>query len=94
MIPFIPAVLVQSIVFRILLSLGVSFVTYYSFNSLMSSITSSIRDVVLNGGSGSAFYAGLQLLGLFGVDKGINLILSGYSARIAMASLKRFKMGD
>lgn len=93
MIPTLPFILIQSVVFRVLLSLGVSFVTYYSFNGLMGYVSGTLKGYIFSGMAGNGMYASLQLMGLFGVDKGINLLLSAYSARIAMASMKRFKMG-
>lgn len=96
-----PYILVQSIVFRVLASLGISFITYYGFSGLMGTVMGQIQSYIFgnisplghSSGNPDGLYAALKLMGLFGVDKAINLLLSAYSARVAMVSMKKFMMG-
>lgn len=72
---------------RILLSLGVSFVTFAGLDAILSSATSSIRGL-LSGLPGVT----ASLLGLGDVDFAINLILSAYSARLAMFAVRQMRL--
>lgn len=70
----------------VLTSLGVGIVTYIGVEALLSQATSMIKGSLSSGGDVAAF------AGLMGVDVAISLILSGYSVRITLATLKSFKV--
>lgn len=72
---------------RILVSLGVSFVSFIGLDAILSIATSSIHDL-LNGLPGVT----ASLLGLGHVDFAINLILSGYAARLAMFAVRQLRL--
>lgn len=81
------ALVAGNFVARILVALGVSFVTFQGFDAILSLATTSIR----------ALFAGMPgdvaaLLGLADVDFAINLILSGYAARIALLALRQMRL--
>lgn len=72
---------------RILISLGVSFVTFQGFDVLLSTATNAIHGLL----SGTPAEV-TMLLGLGDVDIAINLVLSAYAARIAMLALRQMRL--
>lgn len=81
------ALVAGNFVARILISLGVSFVTFQGFDTVLSVATSSLKGLFL-GMPGDA----AALLGLADIDFAINLILSGYAAKIALLALRQMRL--
>ena len=75
------ALVAGNFVARILVSLGISFVTFQSVAA------SSLKGLFL-GMPGDA----AALLGLADLDFAINLILSGYAAKIALLALRQMRL--
>lgn len=81
------AAVAANLVARILMTLGISFVTYtgfdtvlsYAFNMVKSSITGLPHDV-------------LCFLGLASVDIALNLLFSAYACRIAMTAMRSMRL--
>jgi hypothetical protein len=84
---FFGAAVAANLVARILMSLGVSFVTYtgfdtvlnYAFGMVKTSITGLPHNI-------------LCLLGLASVDIALNLLFSAYACRIAMAAMRTIRL--
>jgi hypothetical protein len=72
---------------RILLALGVAVISYQGLDAILSLATAEIRQLV----TGLPATA-LGLLGLARIDLCINLILSAYAARLAMAALTTMRV--
>ncbi|HAS6097597.1 TPA: DUF2523 domain-containing protein [Vibrio vulnificus] len=72
---------------RILLALGVSFVTFQGFDVVLTSATSSLK-ALFTGMPGDV----AALLGLADVDFAINLLLSAYAARVAMMAMRQMRL--
>lgn len=81
------AVVASNFVARILLSLGVSFITFRGFDVILSLATNSIHSMLSGLPSDIAMF-----LGLADVDLAINLILSAYAARVAMIALTQMRL--
>lgn len=79
---------IVNVVARVLLALGVSVVSYTGFSYLLSQITTQIHSF-LSGFSADV----LNVLGMCRIDLAINLVLSAWAARIALTSLKSFRVG-
>lgn len=84
---FLGAGVVKSIVSKVLVALGVGFVSYVGFDSLLSTVLNEIKGN-LSGIPNDA----LHFLGMARVDLGLNLIFSAMAARVAMAALKRMNV--
>ncbi|WP_323884911.1 DUF2523 family protein [Aeromonas caviae] len=72
---------------RILLALGVSFVSYQGLDAILSLATAEVHGLL----SGLPSMA-LGLLGLARIDLCINLVLSGYAARLAMMAVTALRV--
>lgn len=81
--------LISGILFKVLVSLGLSTLTYVGFDAFLNFVLSYVQTSIM---SGSFPDIALNLMGLFGFDKAVNLIISAYSARIAMASLSKLRL--
>lgn len=81
------ALVAGNFVARILLSLGVSFVTFQGFDAILSTATNSIQGMFTGLPGHTA-----ALLGLGDIDFAINLILSAYAARIAMFAVRQMRL--
>jgi hypothetical protein len=68
-----------SLVGRVLLSLGISFITFVGVTGLISTISSSVMSS-MNGLSGDI----LGLAGYLWIDKGITVVFSAWTAAIAL----------
>lgn len=71
---------------RILVSLGVSFVSYTGFGFILNSAASQLR----------AMFSGMpsdiiSYIGLSDIDLAINMVLAAYTAKLAMISLKTMR---
>lgn len=81
------AAVAANLVARILMSLGVSFVTYtgfdavlsYAFNMVKNSISGLPNDI-------------LCFLGLASVDIALNILFSAYACRIAMTAMRTMRL--
>lgn len=85
LIPIITTALIAvavPIFVKILLAFGVGFVTYYGVDQLMSYATANMSGYI----SGLPSDA-LSILGLGGIDKLLNLVLSGYAAKAVLVGL-------
>lgn len=78
-----------SVISRIILSSGVSIVSFYGLNFLLSSVFDSAKGSLL----GMPMLV-LQMLGLMDVDIFLNLIFSAYAAVVAYVSLPRLAFGS
>ena len=78
---------VKSVVSKVLVALGVGFVSYVGFDSLLSTVFDALK-----GSMNSLPVDALHLLGMSRVDLGLNLIFSAMAARVAMAALKRMNV--
>lgn len=79
------ALLSENFVARILMALGISFLSYQGIDLVLSLLSDEIHAQI------SVFPGNVSALaGLADIDRAINLLLSGYSARAAMAGLTRF----
>lgn len=87
MINFLAASVVSSLLARILLTVGVSFVVFQGMDTTLSFALTELKNVI-----GELPSVVLNLLGLASVDYMINMVFAGLSARVAMASLKSFTM--
>lgn len=76
-----------SVVARVLLALGVGFVTYVGFSSLITMASSQIEGQITGLPSDA-----LNMMGLAGVDYLINIVFSAYSARVALMAVSSFKV--
>lgn len=81
------ALVAGNFVARILVSLGISFVTFQGFDAILSMATSSLKSLFLGMPGGAA-----ALLGLADVDFAINLVLSGYAAKIALLAIRQMRL--
>lgn len=77
-----------SVVARVLLALGVGFVSYVGFNSVLGLATDMIHDMF-----SEIPMEPLMIMGLADVDLFINIVLSAYSARIALMSVSALRFG-
>lgn len=81
------ALVASNFVARILLALGISFLTFNGLDYVLSKAVSMIH-VMLNDIPGSV----AVFLGLADVDLAINLIVSAYTARLAMMSIRQMRL--
>jgi len=81
------ALVAGNFVARILTALGVGFVTFQGFDAVLSIATSSLKSLFL-GLPGTA----AALLGLADIDFAINLVLSGYAAKISLLALRQMRL--
>lgn len=81
------AMVAGNFVARILLALGVSFVTFTGFDAILSAATDSIRALLI-GLPGSVAH----ILGMGDIDIAINLILSAYAARLALFAVRQMRL--
>lgn len=81
------ALVAGNFVARILVAIGVSFVTFQGFDLVLSTATSSLKSLFMGMPGDMA-----ALLGLADIDFAINLVLSGYAARIALVSLRQMRL--
>jgi len=72
-----------SLVGRVLVALGLGFVSYLGFDALVSSITSQIGGLM--GGFSSSSLAAWG--GFFQLDKHVSMVLSAITVKIAMKAL-------
>lgn len=71
----------------ILAALGIGIVTYTGAETVLNRFVGVIQSNFAGaGGSASG------IIGLMGIPECVSLIISGYSVRIALATLKRFKL--
>lgn len=73
-----------NIVARILLALGISYVSYTGLSALLSYVLSFVSDSM-----SSVPYATLCIMGRMDIDLAINLIFAAFTARIAISSLRK-----
>lgn len=78
---------VRNLVIKIISSLGFGVMSYQGLNILLGLITDQVMQ-----NFNSLPVSVLQIMGLGGLDHFINIVLSAYSARFAMVSVKKFKM--
>lgn len=78
-----------NLVARILLSLGVSFVTYIGLDWILSTAIAEIQGLL-----GGLPIVAASLLGLGDVDIAINLVFSAYTARLAMFPLRQMRLSS
>ena len=76
-----------NLVARVLIALGISFVTFQGFDVVLATATTSLKSLFIGMPGNVA-----ALLGLADVDFAINLILSAYAARIAMMALRQMRL--
>jgi Protein of unknown function (DUF2523) len=81
------ALVAGNFVARVLIALGISFVTFQGFDLVLSTAKASLKSLFI--GMPADMVA---LLGLADIDFAINLILSGYAARIALVSLRQMRL--
>lgn len=81
------ALVAGHVVARILLALGISFVTFQGLDYILSQVVMLVHDM-FTGLPGDV----AALLGLADVDLAINLVVSGYTARITMMSLRQMRL--
>ena len=84
--PVIGFALVAGLARYVLSAVGVGIVTYVGVNALLSQATQMIKSSLGSTGDVAGF------AGLMGIDVAISLILSGYSIRLTLSTLKRFKV--
>lgn len=72
---------------RVMLALGMGFVTYQGLDALVSAAQSAVI-----GAYGSMTGPIIQFLGLTGVGQAIGIILSAITTRVALLSIKQFKI--
>jgi hypothetical protein len=79
--------IISNVVARVLLALGVSFVSYVGLDALLNAAYSQIKDL---------FFLlepkALNLFGLAGIDTAMNYIFSAYVARLTISSLVRWRV--
>ena len=73
-----------SILGRVLIGLGLGFVSYVGFDALVSSITSQI-DSLMSGFTGSTLAA---WGGFFQIDKHVSMVLSAITVKVAIKGLQ------
>lgn len=73
------AEVMASLVGRVLLALAIGFVTFSGITAINTGIASAIRDNLGSGGG-----ATMQFLAYLWVDKAISMMLSAYTAAVAM----------
>jgi len=76
----------SNLVARILLALGVSFITYSGFDVLLQGVFMHTQLLLTQSG---VSYITLCFMGRMGIDQFINIIISAYTARLALTSLRR-----
>ena len=81
------ALVAGNFVARILVAIGVSFVTFQGFDLVLSIATSSLKSLFMGLPVDMA-----GLLGLADIDFAINLVLSGYAARVALLALRQMRL--
>lgn len=72
---------------RILLALGVSFVTFQGFDAILLKAASTLKSL-LTGMPGDV----TAFLGLADIDFAVNLILSAYTAKVAMMAMRQMRL--
>lgn len=87
MINFLAASVVSSLLARILLTVGVSFVVFQGMDTMLSFALSELKSII-----GDLPSVVLNLLGMASIDYMINMVFAALTARVAMASLKSFTM--
>ncbi|RVU33236.1 DUF2523 domain-containing protein [Rheinheimera riviphila] len=80
------AAVATNFVARILVALGVSFVSYTGFSTILNSAANQLRS--LFGGMPSDIIA---YIGLSDIDLAINMVLSAYTAKLAMVAMKTLR---
>mgnify|MGYP003691589227 CR=1 FL=1 len=84
--PLLTVALIGGIARIVLTSLGVGIVSFIGVELLLTQIIQIVK-----GGLGtSGHVAGFA--GLMGIDRAISLVLSGYSVRVALSTLKKFTL--
>lgn len=84
---WLTALFASKLVASVLMAIGFSFVSYVGLNALLTNVSNFIQGSFV--GYDNSI---LSLAGLMGLDQAINLILSGYAARVAMASLSALRV--
>lgn len=77
------AMAMSSLVGRVLIALGLGFVTYLGFDALMSSIVGQINSLMGTFAASSLAAWG----GFFQLDKHVSMVLSAITTKIAMKGL-------
>ncbi len=78
---------IRHLVIKTISSLGIGVMSYQGLNILLGMITDQVMQ-----NFNSLPVSVLSIMGLGGLDHFINIVLSAYSARFAMASIKKFRM--
>lgn len=76
-----------SFIARILMSLGIGFMSYLGFTEVLALASEQIHSFVIGFGGGVAGF-----LGLCNLDHMINAIFSAYSAQLAMTASRKLFM--
>ncbi len=84
---FFGATVATNMVARILLALGISFITYQGLDVILSGARSQLMSLF-----SSLPPKVLYMLGLGDVDFCINMILSAYGARLALFAVKQMRV--
>lgn len=84
--PVLGFALLAGIARYVLVSLGVGLVTFVGVEALLGSATSLIKASMQS----DSVVAGFA--GLLGLDRAISIILSAYAVRVALSTLKSFKV--
>lgn len=87
LLKFIKSVFIIHLVVKVLVALGVGIISYSGFNLLLQEVGTYIQQLFSN-----LPVNVVGLIGLTDIDLVINLLLSAYSARVAMAQLTRFRV--
>lgn len=84
--PAITGAFIAGIARLILSSLGIGIVSFIGVEALLN----TAMGLITSGLSSSSQVAGFA--GLMGVDRAISLVISGYSIRVSLAALRRFRL--